>query len=93
MEAPEPERNFYQGILQVAVAFYHLSNHNWQGTVILLGEGRRRLQSYQPTHAGLDLDAFVNHVTHTLMQLQEAGADQVEVMAQQVHPPTLNVVS
>lgn len=92
MEAPESERNFYQGILQVSVAFYHLSNHNWQGAVILMGEGRRRLQAYQPTYAGLDLDAFVAQVTHTLTQLQQSGAAQVELMAQQVDPPVLNAV-
>ena len=28
IEAAEPEKTFYQGILQIAVALYHLSNHN-----------------------------------------------------------------
>ncbi|MGB3492550.1 MAG: DUF309 domain-containing protein [Elainellaceae cyanobacterium] len=93
MEASEPEKNFYQGILQVSVAFYHLGNYNWQGSVILLGEGRRRLQKYQPAYAGLDLDAFVTEVTEILLLLQQSGADQVEVMAQKVQPPILNLAS
>ena len=29
MEAQIPEKPFFQGILQLAVALYHLSNHNW----------------------------------------------------------------
>lgn len=93
MEAPEFEKNFYQGILQVAVAFYHLSNHNWQGAVILLGEGRRRLQRYQPTYAGLDIDGFVVRVAETLLQLQQSGAEKVEVMARQIQPPRLDPIS
>ena len=35
MEADEPEKKFYQGILQIAVALYHLGNLNWRGAVIL----------------------------------------------------------
>ena len=31
MEASEPEKTFYQGILQIAVALYHLSNQNLRG--------------------------------------------------------------
>ena len=50
MESAEPEKTFYQGILQIAVACYHLENNNWRGAVILLGEGVRRLQHYQPDY-------------------------------------------
>lgn len=93
MESSESEKNFYQGILQISVAFYHLGNHNWQGTVILLGEGCRRLQNYQPAYAGLDIDAFVTQVAEILLRLQQSGADQVEAMANEVQPPILHPVS
>jgi hypothetical protein len=39
IEAGEPDKKFYQGVLQVAVGLYHLGNDNWRGAVILLGEG------------------------------------------------------
>lgn len=42
MEAAEPERAFYQGIIQIAVGCYHLSNDNKRGAAILLGEGTRK---------------------------------------------------
>jgi predicted metal-dependent hydrolase len=48
IEAAESDKRFYQGILQVAVGCYHLTNHNWRGAVILLGEGVRRLNDYEP---------------------------------------------
>ncbi|MDY7012991.1 MAG: DUF309 domain-containing protein, partial [Cyanobacteriota bacterium] len=38
MDSTEPDKTFYQGILQIAVGCYHLGNSNWHGAVTLLGE-------------------------------------------------------
>ena len=76
-EASTFERNFYQGILQVAVAVYHLGNRNWRGAVILLGEGLTRLRKYQPDYGGVEVDRFVDDSTNLLTALQQLGAEQV----------------
>lgn len=55
MEASEPERSFYQGLLQLAVACYHLSQGNQRGAILLLGEGMKRLKPYGPDYANLNL--------------------------------------
>jgi uncharacterized protein len=55
MEAVDPEKSFYQGILQIAVGLYHLGNQNLRGAVILLGEGMNRLRHYQPEFGGIDV--------------------------------------
>lgn len=52
MEAGEPEKTFYQGILQMAVALYHLGNRNVRGAIILLGEGMHRLRRYESDYGG-----------------------------------------
>ncbi|MCY7320445.1 MAG: DUF309 domain-containing protein [Phormidesmis sp. CAN_BIN36] len=77
IEAPTFEKNFYQGILQVAVALYHLGNHNWRGAVILLGEGLNRLRKYQPEYEGVDVDRLISDGTSLLTALQQIGAEQV----------------
>ncbi len=77
ISAPARDKNFYQGILQVAVALYHLSNQNWRGAVILLGEGNNRLRGYQPTYGEIDVDDFLDQTGPLLKLLQEAGADRV----------------
>lgn len=59
MEASEPEKTLYQGILQIAVALYHLENQNLRGAIILLGEGTNRLRRYPPDFAGLNLDLLL----------------------------------
>jgi predicted metal-dependent hydrolase len=84
MEAMEPQRSFYQGVLQIAVALYHLGNQNLRGAVILLGEGINRLRRYQPTYASVDVAALVNQSTALLTVLQQADPVQVQKLAKQV---------
>lgn len=80
MEASEPQKTFYQGILQIAVAFYHLGNCNWRGSVILLGEGINKLQRYSPTYAGIDVEELLTSSAALLMELQRAGPEKVGVL-------------
>ncbi|BAY60929.1 hypothetical protein NIES22_09900 [Calothrix brevissima NIES-22] len=73
IEASEPDKSFYQGILQIAVALYHLSNQNWRGAVILLGEGSNRLRRYPGNYAGIDLEALLSQTGDLLQALQQTG--------------------
>ena len=70
MEAIEPEKRFYQGVLQIAVACYHLGNQNYRGAVMLLGEGTRRLLDYTPADYGVDVTKLVEQSTMLLEALQ-----------------------
>lgn len=84
MEASEPERTFYQGVLQIAVSLYHLGNHNWRGAVILLGEGISRLRNYQPAYFDIDVNDLLKQSVDLLNQLQQAGPENVADLAQQI---------
>lgn len=77
IEAPEPEKSFYQGVLQIAVALYHLSNRNWKGAVILLGEGSNRLRRYPSTYSGIDVDELLDQSVSLLTTLQKAGSQKI----------------
>ncbi|NJK39253.1 MAG: DUF309 domain-containing protein [Oscillatoriales cyanobacterium SM2_3_0] len=77
MEAMEPDKRFYQGILQIAVGLYHLSNQNWNGAVMLLGEGISRLNPYQPEYFEIQVTLLITQAADLLRALQQAGADQV----------------
>ena len=89
IEAMEPEKKFYQGILQVAVAFYHLSNQNWRGAVILMGEGMNRLRGYQPDHADIDVEGFLAQTVQLFNTLQQTGPERVTIVMQQLGLPLL----
>ena len=77
MEAGEPDKRFYQGILQISVALYHLSNQNWRGAVILLGEGINRLNYYQPSYAAIAVEDLLGQSAKLLSALQQAGPEAV----------------
>ncbi|MFN5514856.1 MAG: DUF309 domain-containing protein [Cyanobacteriota bacterium] len=78
MQAPPGEKNFYQGILQIAVGFYHLQNGNQRGAAILLGEGIRRLGAFLPHHRGLALTPLVEASYRLLETLQTAPSFPLE---------------
>lgn len=69
IEAPEPEKTFYQGILQIAVALYHLENGNRRGAMILLGEGSNRLGRYPSIYGCVDVDKLLEQAATLLGRL------------------------
>jgi uncharacterized protein len=81
MDSVEPDKKFYQGVLQIAVGCYHLHNHNWKGAVILLGEGIGRLPYYQPVYEGIDVSGLIRDSTnllHLLQLLAEPNGTRIE---------------
>ena len=60
--APEPERKFLQGLIQVAVALHHHSRGNLVGCRSLLERARRNLSNYPAKYGGVDLDGLLQSV-------------------------------
>ncbi|MFN3679450.1 DUF309 domain-containing protein [Thermosynechococcus sp.] len=87
LEASGPERTFYQGLLQIAVACYHLSRGNQRGAILLLGEGRRRLEQCDPNFSGLDLATFLTAVAELQSQLQSSLTPNVLLQLAAVNSP------
>jgi predicted metal-dependent hydrolase len=52
-----PSRDFFQGLIQVSVAFYHLDNCNLAGADSMLRRALKRFQPYPDRYFGLDLAA------------------------------------
>jgi predicted metal-dependent hydrolase len=52
-----PARDFLQGLIQVAVAFHHLSHGNPAGARSLLARALARFARYPPRYYGFDLEA------------------------------------
>ncbi|KYC39831.1 hypothetical protein WA1_28070 [Scytonema hofmannii PCC 7110] len=77
IEATEPEKTFYQGILQIAVALYHLGNNNLRGAAILLGEGSNRLRRYPSDYGDIDVDELLDRSAALLTKLQQAQLEKI----------------
>ncbi|OCQ90416.1 hypothetical protein BCD64_27450 [Nostoc sp. MBR 210] len=77
IEAIEPEKTFYQGILQIAVALYHLRNENLRGAAILLGEGSNRLRRYPDSYGGINVDELLSQSAELLTVLQQTSVNKI----------------
>ncbi|MFL6028982.1 MAG: DUF309 domain-containing protein, partial [Gaiellaceae bacterium] len=73
--APEAERDFLQGLVHVAVAWYQAGRGRQIGTERQLEKAIRRLAPYAPAHRGLDLDALLAQLRRAL---DVAQADRLE---------------
>ena len=60
--AAEDERDFFQGLVHVAVAWYQAGRGNRVGCERQLEKAERRLSPYAPVHRGLDVADLVNRV-------------------------------
>ena len=60
--APERERKFLQGLIQVAVALHHHSRGNLVGCRSLLDRARRNLATYPAEYGGVDLGGLLDSV-------------------------------
>lgn len=53
------DRDFYKGLIQAAVAFYHWSRGNPNGALTLYRSASRYLQHYRPEYLGVDVERFL----------------------------------
>lgn len=92
VEAPEVDKRFYQGVLQVAVGCYHLSNDNLRGAIILLGEAVRRLCDYQPDYEGIDVEVLLGQANDLLLALQQLETGQGKDFFEQLQQKKLGTL-
>ncbi len=52
-------RQFYKGLIQAAVALYHLTRGNRHGATKLLAGSQSCLEPYRSRYLGLDIDGFL----------------------------------
>jgi hypothetical protein len=68
--APEEERDFYQGLIQVAAGLLHLQRRSLRGARNKLSEGLARLRKYQPTHRGIFVNELVGRGERILADME-----------------------
>ncbi len=60
--AEEEERDFFQGLVHVAVAWYQAGRDNRVGCERQLEKAARRLGPYAPEHRGVDVDSILEQI-------------------------------
>ncbi|HYO79113.1 MAG TPA: DUF309 domain-containing protein [Thermoanaerobaculia bacterium] len=65
LAAENPHKQFLQGLIQLAAAYYHVQRGTFSGGVRLFDAALRRLEAFPPDYAGVDraaaVAAAVNH--------------------------------
>ena len=80
MDVRGHERLFFQGLIQLAIGYYHLSCGNYPGAEHLLGRCVGKLEQFRPSHRGILLDTLVETVRSTRTEIL-AGEDDELVWA------------
>lgn len=60
MEVRSGERRFYQGLLHVAVGFYHYDSGNYRGAYSQLTKAEQKLSDFLPGHMGVDVRTILD---------------------------------
>jgi predicted metal-dependent hydrolase len=60
MNTHSPERDLYQGILQIGLAYFQISQSNYRGAVKMFNRGQRNLKPLGETLLGVDISQLRN---------------------------------
>jgi uncharacterized protein len=71
--APEPERDFWQGLIQIAVGLTHRQRGNAHGASTLLRRGAARLRDYGETHRGIPCARLVAFAEEASDRIEREG--------------------
>jgi uncharacterized protein len=74
--ADPAEKDFFQGLVHVTVAWYQAGRGNRVGCERQLAKAERRLASFRPSHRGVDLDPVLAQVA-AAAEVVAAGALQL----------------
>jgi len=73
---PWPERQLFQGIIQLAAAFVHFARREYAGIFNLLDAALEKLEEFRPTAFGVDIQALLADVERTRNELLALGPER-----------------
>jgi predicted metal-dependent hydrolase len=73
--APSEERDFFQGLVHVAVAWYQAGRGKPIATASQLDKATRRLESYAPEHRGVDVEDVLTQVETARARVAEGSLE------------------
>lgn len=72
-QEPRDIRRFYQGILQIGVAFHHVRRGNHHGAVYMLARGSAYLQPFGPICQRVDVTGLLESAGRALAAIEALG--------------------
>jgi uncharacterized protein len=73
--APDEERDFFQGLVHVAVAWYQAGRGRPVATTRQMEKATRRLKPFAPAHRGVDVQGVLAQVEAAQARVAEGSLD------------------
>ncbi len=86
METTGQHRLFYQGLIQIAVGFYHLGNQNYKGACSQFGKALAKINQYLPAFHSIDTQQLANSVQNCLNDAEQLKAGTLAVFDERKIP-------
>ena len=87
MKTPSPERDLYQGILQIGLAYFQITRGNYRGALKMFHRGFRNLSPLGDTLLGIDLVQLQADARIVETALREHGPDNIQDFDQALFQP------
>lgn len=76
-DEPGQIRHLYRGVLQVGVAYYHITQGNYAGAMKLYERSHRWLDPFNGQCRGIDVDRLKADFEAAIAELHRLGAEQI----------------
>jgi predicted metal-dependent hydrolase len=81
------DKKFLHGLIQVAIALYHLTNRNPKGARSMFAKAFAKLERYQPAYRGVAVTELMQHVqTHCMPIIEQMERGEAVKLTEQMLP-------
>lgn len=87
MDSPSPERDLYQGILQIGLAYYQITQSNYRGALKMFQRAKRNLSPLGNTLLGIDLARLQADAQSVESALRQLGAADIDLLDRELIRP------
>lgn len=87
MVTDSPERDLYQGILQIGLAYYQITRGNYRGSLKMFKRGQRNLTPLGEALLGIDISQLQEDARLVETTLRQLGPDNINLLDQTLFKP------
>jgi len=73
MDSSSPERDLYQGVLQIGLAYYQISRGNYRGALKMFRRAQRNLAPLEDSLLGINIKQLREDAREVEQKLREVG--------------------
>lgn len=87
MDTDSPERDLYQVILQIGLAYYQITRGNYRGALKMFKRGQRNLAPLGDALLGIDLAQLGEEARFVETALRKLGPEQIDQLDPDLFKP------